>query len=134
MNKIIYLNLKSSRRRFKEKRQARSVAGCRVQCSRDAVQGGRSRVRCRLRLHAPGPPHALPSSPHVSPPTDLTCFDVRCPPTTMQNLCRLPLPWEGGKLSIFALFASKRTHRWNTCSALALLFKVAIYELGSLIG
>lgn len=105
VDKIVYLvavlNFKSCRRSFKEKRQTRSVAGCRVQCSRDAVQGGRSRVRCRLRLHAPGPPHALPSSPHVSPPTDLTCFDVRCPPTTMQNLC--PLTTVMGRWEIFNL-------------------------------
>lgn len=98
---MVISSLKSYRRSLKEKRQARSVAGCKVQCRRDAVQGGRSRVRCRLRLHAPGPPHALPLAPHVSPPTDLACFDVRCPPATMQNLC--PLTAAMGRWEFFNL-------------------------------
>lgn len=53
----------------------------------------------------PDRPTPCPSLPTFYP-RDLTCFDVRCPPATMQNLCPLTAAmgrWEFFNLCLFAI-------------------------------
>lgn len=106
-------------------REAASAFRCRLQSAVFKGRGARREVTCSLQA-ATARPRTAPRPALLSPrftPTDLTCFDVRCPPTTMQNLCPLTTALGRWEISIFVPFVSNGI---RVCLQ-ALIFKVVSY-------